>query len=213
MIVRKRNGFIRECRRRHALGQHDPRRRGRHDFRLHRVQSRSAVDRCHQRDRLLHDGSGRPRTSRPGPPFFERVPRMVGRLRGARRLSAVLHLSGPRSGQGSPTAAQARRTLRRRERAARAELSNYLHLAEKSTVKHDPFLAITHGLSGSGKTFGSQVVVEQIGAIRLRSDIERKRLAGLGPLDETLSGVGSGLYSSTSTAARSISWRAWRPRS
>ncbi len=81
------------------------------------------------------------------------------------------------------------------ERLAR-ELSNYLHLAEKSTVKHDPFLAITHGLSGSGKTFGSQVVVEQLGAIRLRSDIERKRLAGLGPLAETLSSVGSGLYSS-----------------
>jgi hypothetical protein len=81
------------------------------------------------------------------------------------------------------------------ERLAR-ELSNYLRLAEKSTVKQQPFLAITHGLSGSGKTFGSQVVVEQLGAIRLRSDIERKRLAGLAPLADTLSGVGSGLYSS-----------------
>jgi uncharacterized protein len=81
------------------------------------------------------------------------------------------------------------------ERLAR-ELANYLHLAEKSTARQVPFLAITHGLSGSGKTFGSQVVVEQLGTIRIRSDIERKRLAGLGPLSETLSGVGSGLYSS-----------------
>ena len=81
------------------------------------------------------------------------------------------------------------------ERLAR-ELSNYLHLAEKSTLKQNPFLGITHGLSGSGKTFGSQAVVERLGATRLRSDIERKRLAGLGPLAETLSGVGSGLYSS-----------------
>ena len=79
------------------------------------------------------------------------------------------------------------------ERLAR-ELANYLQLAEKSTVKQVPFLAITHGLSGSGKTFGSQAVVERLGAIRLRSDIERKRLAGLGPLAETQSGVGSGLY-------------------
>jgi uncharacterized protein len=81
------------------------------------------------------------------------------------------------------------------QRLAR-EMSNYLRLAEKSTVKQEPFLAITHGLSGSGKTFGSQVIVEQLGAIRLRSDIERKRLAGLGPLAATLSSVGSGLYSS-----------------
>jgi uncharacterized protein len=81
------------------------------------------------------------------------------------------------------------------ERLAR-ELANYLQLAEKSTVRQVPFLAITHGLSGSGKTFGSQAVVERLGAIRLRSDIERKRLAGLEPLAETQSGVGSGLYSS-----------------
>ena len=81
------------------------------------------------------------------------------------------------------------------ERLAR-ELSNYLELAERSTRRPAPFLAVTHGLSGSGKTWGSQAVVERFGAIRVRSDIERKRLAGLGPLADTVSGVGSGLYSS-----------------
>jgi aminoglycoside phosphotransferase family enzyme/predicted kinase len=84
------------------------------------------------------------------------------------------------------------------ERLAR-ELANYLGLAERSTRRRTVFLAVTHGLSGSGKTSGSQAVVEGFGAIRVRSDIERKRLAGLPPLAATGSGVGSGLYSAESS--------------
>lgn len=83
-----------------------------------------------------------------------------------------------------------------KERLTR-ELTNYLQLAKRATRKEKPFLAITHGLSGSGKTSGSQAVVQRLGAIRLRSDIERKRLAGLSPLDDSGSGgVSSGLYTS-----------------
>lgn len=44
-------------------------------------------------------------------------------------------------------------------------------------------LWITHGLSGSGKTYGSDHVVEGQGAIRVRSDLERKRLFGMSPTD------------------------------
>jgi uncharacterized protein len=84
------------------------------------------------------------------------------------------------------------------ERLAR-ELANYLGLAERSTHGRGPFLAVTHGLSGSGKTSGSQAVIERFGAVRVRSDIERKRLAGLPPLAPTGSGVGSGLYSADSS--------------
>ncbi|MFA6970148.1 MAG: AAA family ATPase [Gallionella sp.] len=40
-------------------------------------------------------------------------------------------------------------------------------------------LTITHGLSGSGKTTLTQTLLEKYGMIRLRSDVERKRLAGL----------------------------------
>ena len=40
-------------------------------------------------------------------------------------------------------------------------------------------LTITHGLSGSGKTTLTQTLLEKHGMIRLRSDVERKRLAGL----------------------------------
>ena len=43
-------------------------------------------------------------------------------------------------------------------------------------------VAITHGLPGSGKTFASQRLLEAAGAIRIRSDVERKRLFGLSPL-------------------------------
>lgn len=48
-----------------------------------------------------------------------------------------------------------------------------------------PRLAITHGLPGSGKTFASQRWLEQAGAVRIRSDVERKRLFGLDAFADT----------------------------
>jgi aminoglycoside phosphotransferase family enzyme/predicted kinase len=80
------------------------------------------------------------------------------------------------------------------EQASNA-VSNYLNLAGRSLDGRPRFLAITHGLSGSGKTRGTQSLLEHCGAIRLRSDVERKRLAGLGPLAHTSSELASGLYS------------------
>jgi predicted kinase len=44
----------------------------------------------------------------------------------------------------------------------------------------DARLLITHGLPGSGKTFLSQGLLEAAGAVRFRSDVERKRLFGAG---------------------------------
>ncbi len=41
-----------------------------------------------------------------------------------------------------------------------------------------PTLFIMHGPSGSGKSFLSERLAAQLGAVRLRSDLERKRLAG-----------------------------------
>ena len=94
------------------------------------------------------------------------------------------------------------------------ELTNYLKLAERSTQSKTPFLAITHGLSGSGKTWGSQAVVERRGAIRLRSDIERKRLAGLSPFESSVSAVGSRFVcDAPSAGGRSPDWSILRPRS
>ncbi|TFY98589.1 AAA family ATPase [Ramlibacter rhizophilus] len=48
-----------------------------------------------------------------------------------------------------------------------------------------PKLTLMHGLPGSGKTQLSQQLLEQQGAIRLRSDVERKRLLGLGMFEDS----------------------------
>jgi len=60
-------------------------------------------------------------------------------------------------------------------------------------------LTIMHGLPGSGKTHVSQNLLEQEGAIRLRSDVERKRLHGLGMLEDSRA-RGLDLYGSDTTA-------------
>jgi aminoglycoside phosphotransferase family enzyme/predicted kinase len=59
-----------------------------------------------------------------------------------------------------------------------SERQRYLELAARYTRSRQPRLAITHGLSGSGKTTVAQAIVEEFGAIRVRSDVERKRLFG-----------------------------------
>lgn len=59
-------------------------------------------------------------------------------------------------------------------------------------------LAITHGLPGSGKSFVSQGLLEECGAIRLRSDVERKRLFGLAALQSS-SQVPGGIYDASTT--------------
>ena len=71
----------------------------------------------------------------------------------------------------------------------------YLELARSGTRPGPGFLAITHGFSGSGKTRLSQPLVELTGAIRIRSDIERKRMHGISSMDHQEPGIVSGLYS------------------
>lgn len=61
------------------------------------------------------------------------------------------------------------------------ELKGYLELAECLSQPTQASLILMHGLSGSGKTTIAQLILETIGAIRIRSDIERKRLYGLSP--------------------------------
>lgn len=79
---------------------------------------------------------------------------------------------------------------------AEVRCHGYLDLAERLTHPARPVLFINHGFSGSGKTTVSQPLVEQLGLIRIRSDVERKRLAGMERRERDLSGVGSGIYSS-----------------
>ena len=49
-----------------------------------------------------------------------------------------------------------------------------------------PRLLITHGVSGSGKSTVAQQLLSVAGAIRLRSDVERKRLFGLAALERSI---------------------------
>ena len=69
--------------------------------------------------------------------------------------------------------------------ACTAEMAQYLALARRLAWPEPARLLITHGLSGSGKSrAASQWLLHHSGsrALRLRSDVERKRLHGLAPL-------------------------------
>lgn len=65
--------------------------------------------------------------------------------------------------------------------AARDALSRDLHVAtELAALQHaTPRLVLVGGLSGSGKSHVALTLLERLGAVRLRSDVERKRLAGI----------------------------------
>lgn len=78
---------------------------------------------------------------------------------------------------------------------SRKEFLNYLHLAESYTQPPTPRLIICHGLSASGKTTVSQQLLEILPGIRIRSDVERKRLYHLKSDQKSASGITNGLYS------------------
>jgi predicted kinase len=64
-----------------------------------------------------------------------------------------------------------------------------------------PALVVTHGLAGCGKTTLSQTLLETVGAVRIRSDVERKRLRGLDALERGCNGIDRGLYAAGATEA------------
>jgi aminoglycoside phosphotransferase family enzyme/predicted kinase len=85
------------------------------------------------------------------------------------------------------------------KRHAEQIFRNRLQLAQRLAAWSRPALIIMHGLAGSGKTTVSQALLESFGAIRLRSDIERKRLHGLKPALRTGSGIEAGIYAAGAT--------------
>jgi hypothetical protein len=92
--------------------------------------------------------------------------------------------------------------LRRPERARLTRaFEDYLRLAGRLAAPERPALILAHGLSGCGKTTLTQPLVEALGAIRVRSDLERKRAHGVAPHASSGSGVGSGLYTAVINAA------------
>jgi predicted kinase len=83
------------------------------------------------------------------------------------------------------------------------EAGKYLAMAEQLIAPPTPTLTITFGLSGSGKTWASTAMIladKTATSLRLRSDIERKRLFGLSADAASQSGVNSGIYDDETNA-------------
>ena len=92
---------------------------------------------------------------------------------------------------------RAHETTRRHDRK---ETAHYCNVARWWTDFGTPRLIIMHGFSGSGKTWLSQQLMLRLSAIRVRSDIERKRMHGLQESERSGSAVGQGLYGPDTSA-------------
>lgn len=71
---------------------------------------------------------------------------------------------------------------------------NYANLAESYSAIPSRFLAVTSGVSAVGKSHVAMRLVEALGAVRLRSDVERKRLFNTQTAE-------SGLYDASTSEA------------
>jgi hypothetical protein len=87
----------------------------------------------------------------------------------------------------------------RQQPGAASELPGYLALAEMLARPQPAALFLMHGVSGSGKTWLAQMALERFGAVRLRSDVERKRLFGLDALDDSRR-IEGGIYTEAASA-------------
>ncbi len=98
------------------------------------------------------------------------------------KVAAVLHRQSPETSDLTP-------------------ITQYVDLASSLIEPSGkPVLIITHGLSGSGKTWLTDQLQVQLPAIRLRSDLERKRLHGLSNLQSSGSELAGGIYSESISA-------------
>lgn len=79
------------------------------------------------------------------------------------------------------------------------QFKDYSQLAQSFTQAKHATLYIAHGVSGSGKTTLCQPLLERFGMIRLRSDVERKRLFGMTAENKSQSDTGQGIYTSSAS--------------
>jgi aminoglycoside phosphotransferase family enzyme/predicted kinase len=82
---------------------------------------------------------------------------------------------------------------------AESEVRDYLQLARQYLTRRNSLLILARGPSGSGKTTHTQNLLETLGAVRVRSDVERKRIFGLGEDDDGSSAVNQGIYTPQAT--------------
>ena len=74
------------------------------------------------------------------------------------------------------------------------QFRGYLWLATRCAQEHEPALVLMHGFSGSGKSAVAEELCGLVGAIRIRSDVERKRLHRLEALERSDSAYAEGIY-------------------
>ena len=74
------------------------------------------------------------------------------------------------------------------------KMQHYVDVALRWIDRKPARIAAMHGLSGSGKTTLSDRLLTLIPALRVRSDVERKRLFGLREDQSSESAVGAGIY-------------------
>ena len=79
------------------------------------------------------------------------------------------------------------------------EIRDYLALAERLISPDPPQLVVTLGVSGSGKSWMAKRLLQSCGMIRLRSDVERKRLFELAADADSGSSLAGGIYSDGAT--------------
>lgn len=84
-------------------------------------------------------------------------------------------------------------------RAAIDAYHAYLALANDFTRPSPPRLFLMHGVSGSGKSWLSERMLKRLPAIRIRSDVERKRLFAPSSPQPDADALGQGLYTTDVT--------------
>jgi aminoglycoside phosphotransferase family enzyme/predicted kinase len=81
------------------------------------------------------------------------------------------------------------------------ELLHYLTVAIDCISRPPPLIIAMHGFSGSGKTWISNQLARALPAVRVRSDIERKRMYGYGDIESSHSDVCEGIYTAAASSA------------
>ena len=85
--------------------------------------------------------------------------------------------------------------------ALETRLMERLATATRFMDAKSPAIILMHGVTASGKSWLSGQLVSALPALRIRSDLERKRLAGVAPLARRIFGVGQGTYAPATTQA------------
>jgi predicted kinase len=78
-------------------------------------------------------------------------------------------------------------------------VQSYLQLAGRFTHPDQPAILVMHGLSGSGKSHVARHLARTLGAIQIRSDVERKRLFQRWPEDASTGPASLDMYTPQAT--------------